>query len=233
MAKIEIARRYYTAERLADVWECSSDDITHLIELGELKSVPRLAARHGKTGIWIIPYTDPAETFEPIPENVPAHCLAMFEPREDGESNNDVWVRAWKRLRDEGDADPVIPAAEVERYEAEYHGAGEPAAIKTPPPVATPAVARCFAGLHGWDCGAWIRNLGDPAAWMKSAQITRGRQGKTASTWDPTKLALALLQRDTTIPHREISRRFATRPELEHWRDAWQCYADYFEGPTE
>ena len=238
MAKIEIARRYYTAERLADVWECSADDITHLIELGELKTVPRLAAANGKAGIWIVPYSDIGETLEPIPDDVPADCLAMFVPREDGETDGDVWDRTWKRLRDEGAYDPVITAAEVERYEAEYYGAGKPAAtaaaptIKTPPAVPTPAVAEAFKGLHGWDAIGWRNNLGDTAKWMEPALVSR-RNRPDPHLWDPAKLAMALLQHDTTIPHKEITRLFNTRPELEPWRDAWQSYAEHFEGSTD
>ncbi len=121
MAKLELPRRYYTAERLAEHWECSADDITHLVEIGDLKTVPRLAAKHGKSGIWVIPYSDPAETLGPIPADIPGDYLPLFEPREEGETDGDVWVKAWKRARKDGGADPVITAAEVARYESEYY----------------------------------------------------------------------------------------------------------------
>lgn len=239
MAKIEIARRYYTAERLAERWECSVDDVKHLIEIRELSTVPRLAAANGKRGIWIVPFDDAHSAFNaPLPDDIPEGALVIADVRLPGETDGEVWERVSTRLRGEGDYDPVITAAEVERYEAEYHGTGEPAAtaaaptIKTPTPVATPAVARCFAGLHTWDCGAWVRNLGDPAKWMQEALITR-RNRPDPHLWDPVKLAMALLQHDTTISHKEITRRFETRPELKPWRDAWQDYADLYEVPTD
>jgi hypothetical protein len=234
VAKFELPpRRFFTVERLADRWECPAEDVAHLVEIKELKTVPRLAAIHGKAGIWVIPYTDPADTLGPIPDDIPDHFLPLFEPREDGESDGDVWVKAWKRVRKDGGADPVITAAEVERFESEYHRqAGEAAetatAARKPPPLPTPAVAACFDGLHGWNREKWVKNLGDPAKWMEKA-ITVRRNKPDPHLWDPVKLALELLQLDDTVPPKEITRRFNDRPELEAWRDAWQPYAEAYE----
>ena len=49
--KIKLPKRFYTPEQLAERWECKVEDISHLIETGDLKTTPYLAALHGKRNI--------------------------------------------------------------------------------------------------------------------------------------------------------------------------------------
>ena len=97
--------------------------------------------------------------------------------------------------------------------------------VKSPSGIPTPDMARCFAVLHGWDYEGWHRNLGDPAKWMQPALVTR-RNRPDPHLWNPVILALELMKHDKKVPHKEITRRFETRTELEHWLDDCQPFAE-------
>lgn len=45
-------KRYFSISELSKRWECENSDVIHLLEVGELPSAEKLAARHGKRSIF-------------------------------------------------------------------------------------------------------------------------------------------------------------------------------------
>lgn len=55
-------------------------------------------------------------------------------------------------------------------------------------------IATMFEDLH-FSYDKWIRHLGDPSNWLKECRIAKGSAGKASATWDPTLIAVALIDR--------------------------------------
>jgi hypothetical protein len=133
---VKLPRRFYTAEQLAERWECNVEDINHLIETDELKTRERLAAKNGKELSEVIMIDGPDEIGEFFHDRE-ADLARMgaewtledelktihFEFCNKNIVNN---IGAYKGktdfeiLEDEGAFDRVITAAEVSRFEREH-----------------------------------------------------------------------------------------------------------------
>lgn len=129
---VKLQKRYYTVEQVAERWQCSIDDINHLIEIGALETAHKGAARFGKKHIRLIPCETEREALQ-----------IMSEPSEPEEGILDVPAITkvggivydeevvlsveQKRMTAAGHFDIVITADEVRRYEREHgvHGASD------------------------------------------------------------------------------------------------------------
>ncbi len=176
--KIKLPKRFYTPEQLAERWECTVEDISHLIQTKLLGTAHKGAALKGKLKIQINGFDDYEKYL--MAEDEESHS-------DDLEFNVHGDVHSCLRLRDmlleDGAFDQVITAAEVSRFEREH---GE-ATDETAPPSSWPwgdyetpllriladAVTHfCLDGAERYpkkDCGAVV-------AWIMTRMEANGMQ---------------------------------------------------------
>jgi hypothetical protein len=87
--------------------------------------------------------------------------------------------------------------------------------------VTTPVMALAFGkdNLNGWNEDKWARYLADgKAKWILATRVEAGRPGKISATWDPVKLALALLDKNVRL--QKLDQVFK-RAAFRKWQDIW------------
>ena len=149
--KIKLPKRFYTPEQLAERWECKVEDISHLIETGELKTREKLAAGKGAEFLEVVAIDDIEDItrfYNRLRDSWAKTDWEGCEPQ-----TFDDWVQdthyefprrsivaadgPYKGLTDleilweTGAFDRVIMTAEVARYERKH---GEPTEDTAPPP---------------------------------------------------------------------------------------------------
>ena len=116
--KIKLPKRFYTPEQLAEHWECKVEDVTHLIETGELETVDKQAALNFKKYVVIEAVPD-LESANALREEDHPEALTCPVVIQQGETEDDAIVRRHQLMESEGMLDPVIMAETVEAYPIE------------------------------------------------------------------------------------------------------------------
>lgn len=129
--KVKLHKRFYTVEQLAARWECTAEDITHLIEIGELQPAHRLAAVEGKRIVKIIPCPDMVSALEsPLPDMPDYYHAVTCCPKEGQTFDPDTLeLETIEILRAEGSLEKVITADDVSRFEREHGDTKTPTGI--------------------------------------------------------------------------------------------------------
>lgn len=97
-----------------------------------------------------------------------------------------------------------------------------------PLPLSTGDIAFCFDGLRYTE-EKWKKPLGDKPKWLKACVAIPGRQGGSATRWNPVFIGGALV-RAGHVRANQVRARFQRMPLLKPWLDAWKTYeADYIE----
>ena len=191
--KIKIPKKFYTAEQLAERWECTVEDVQHLIEVGDLATRERLAAKNGK---------DLAEVFlidglEDIDREYDRLREMLPEGYDEKEYFNQYhWsfcdksrinnVGKYKGMTDfqileaEGAFDRVITAAEVERFETKYGEPEDPPAPARPGPKTGPRDATLHKVIAGLAlANGYKRDSKNDQDWMAGIIRKTGLDRKT------------------------------------------------------
>ena len=117
MAKFELPIQYYTVDMLAKHWECTIEEINHLIESHQLETAEKFAAMQNKTFVDIEAFPDLESANEWVGyEDMSPDGLIVRVIMEEGESKQDAISRRYAYLRDEGMLEPVILARHVAMF---------------------------------------------------------------------------------------------------------------------
>ncbi len=234
--KIKLPKRFYTVEQLAERWECKVEDIYHLIEIAELETVDKGAARNGKKHLRprIFYDWDSYEALEHDEEFSAELTIPIINLPDVEVSDEEILKNEMESLIDTGEFDQVISIEEVIRFEEEH---SEPEEPDTQPHVepqrprsafpTTRAMVNAFHGLNGWSRQQWNDALSDPPKWMKPHLIPGGGPPQP-NRWHPVGLARVLMSKNKTDVV-ELNKRFKTTECLQLWLPDWQPFAELIE----
>lgn len=122
---IKLPRRFYAVEQLANRWECKIEDIEHLIEVGELMTADKGAARYGKRALMLRFFYD-YESYEYHKRDESfsdEFTIPIFD--EPGSGMTEAVIEAFIKeqmgvMESQGELEQVILASDVLRFEREH-----------------------------------------------------------------------------------------------------------------
>lgn len=122
---IKLPRRFYTVEQLANRWECKIEDIEHLIEVGELMTADKGAARYGKKTLMLRFFWDPYAYNDHLGDESfsDEYTIPIFDEPGSGmtEAGIELFIKEQMGvMASQGELEQVILASEVLRLEREH-----------------------------------------------------------------------------------------------------------------
>lgn len=115
-------KRFFSVAEVAARWEVEAKDVLHLIEVGDLKSVPKVAALSEKRGVsfYVSPNATEATRLlfnrEELPDYIPGTLLVITYPSGE-ETAGEALDRRHSDMRANGDFEKVVMLSDAVEFE--------------------------------------------------------------------------------------------------------------------
>ena len=96
--------------------------------------------------------------------------------------------------------------------------------------IASQVMARCLAGLGGWNADKWQRALDGSRKWLSDPRFyQRGERPKRPNKYQPVLLMSAILLRNKGVSIKAATIIFHSKASLKAWREQWDRHAEDYE----
>lgn len=123
-------KRFFSVAEVAARWEVENKDVLHLLEVGDLQYVPKIAAIHEKRGVsfYVAPdVTSATRLLFDREEEVPGYIdgtLMVITYQIKGETSGQALDRRHKEMCDNGDFERVVMLRDLVEFESLCAGDG-------------------------------------------------------------------------------------------------------------